>query len=56
MSVHNNPELFTQQIAGIVMVFTLVKLNDGFMIAKPNTEHRVGHKVPGVVVWPLLLK
>ena len=34
---HNNPELFTEQIAGIVMVFTLVKLNDGFMIGKPNT-------------------
>ena len=34
--VHNNPELFTEQIAGIVMVFTSVKLNDGFMIEKPN--------------------
>ena len=28
---------FTEQIAGIVIVFTLVKLNDGFMIEKPNT-------------------
>ena len=28
--VHNNPELFTEQIAGIVIVLTLVKLNDAF--------------------------
>ena len=35
--VHNHPGLFTEQIAGIVMVFSLVKLNDGFMIGKPNT-------------------
>ena len=34
--VHNNPELFTEQIAGIVMVFTSVKLNGGFTIEKPN--------------------
>ena len=34
--VHNNPELFTEQIAGIVMIFTSVKLNDGFVIEKPN--------------------
>ena len=34
--VHNNPELFTEQIAGIVMVFTLVELNEGFAIEKPN--------------------
>ena len=34
--VHNNPESFSEQIAGVVMVFTLVKLNDGFMIGKPN--------------------
>ena len=40
----SNPELFTVQIAGIVMVFTLVKLNDGFMITigSPNTL-REGH-------------
>ena len=35
--VHNNPELFKEQIAGIVMVFTLVKPDDGFMIGNPNT-------------------
>lgn len=35
--VHTNPELFTKQIAGIVMAFTLVKLNNSFMIGKPNT-------------------
>ena len=35
-SVNNNPELFTEQIAGIVMVFTSVKLNGGFTIEKPN--------------------
>ena len=34
---HNNAELFTEQTAGIVMVFTLVKLSEGFMIGKPNT-------------------
>ena len=34
--VHNNPELFTEQIVGIVMVFTSVKLNGGFTIEKPN--------------------
>ena len=34
--VHNNPELFSEQIAGIVMFFTLVKLNEGFTIEKPN--------------------
>ena len=34
--VHNNPELFTEQIAGIVMVFISVKLNGGFTIEKPN--------------------
>ena len=34
--VHNNPELFTEQIAGFVMVFSSVKLNDAFMIEKPN--------------------
>ena len=34
--LHNNPELFTEQIAGIVMVSTLVKLDDGFMIGKPE--------------------
>ena len=34
--VHNNPELFTEQIAGIVMVFISVKVNGGFMIEKPN--------------------
>ena len=28
--VHNNPESFTEQIAGIVMVFALIKLNEGF--------------------------
>ena len=31
-----NPELFTEQIAGIVMVFTLEKRNVSFMIGKPN--------------------
>ena len=35
--VHNNPELFSQQIDEIIMDLTLVKLNDGFMIGKPNT-------------------
>ena len=35
--VYSHPGLFTEQIAGIVMVFSLVKLNDGFMIGKPNT-------------------
>ena len=35
-TVHNNPELFTEQIAGIVMDFTLVKLNEGFTIEKLN--------------------
>ena len=35
--MHNNPELLTEQIAGIVMDFTWVELNDGFMIGKPNT-------------------
>ena len=30
--VHNNPELFTEQITGIVMSFKSVKLNDVFMI------------------------
>ena len=29
-------EVFTEQIAGIVMVFILVKLNGGFTIEKPN--------------------
>ena len=37
LTVHCNPELFTEQIAGIVMDSTLLKLNDGFMIGKPNT-------------------
>ena len=32
----HNPEIFTEQIAGIVMVFTLVKLNKGFTIEKLN--------------------
>ena len=32
--VHNNPELFTEQIAEFVMVFILVKLNDGKALAK----------------------
>ena len=31
---YNNPELFTEQIAGIAMDFTLVKLNDGLTIGK----------------------
>ena len=39
--VHNNPGLFTEQIAGIVMVLTFAKLawwlNDCFMVGKPNT-------------------
>ena len=34
--VHNNPELFTEQIAGIVMFFISVKLNGGFTIEKPK--------------------
>ena len=32
--VHNNPELFTEQIVGIVMDFTSIKLNGGFTIEK----------------------
>ena len=35
-SVNNSGLLFTEQIAGIVMVFTSVKLNGGFTIEKPN--------------------
>ena len=34
--VHNNLGLFTEQIAGIVIVFTSVKLKDGFTMEKPN--------------------
>ena len=34
--VHNNPELFAEQIAGIVIVFALVKLNQGFTIGEPE--------------------
>ena len=30
--VHNNPELFTEQLAWIITDFTLVKLNDSFII------------------------
>ena len=36
ISIHNNPELFTDQIAGIVMVFTSVNLDDSFTIEKLN--------------------
>ena len=34
--VHNNPELFIEEIAEIVMDFTLVRLNESFTIEKPN--------------------
>ena len=36
MNRSQHPELFTEQIAGIVMDFISVKLNDGFMIVKRN--------------------
>ena len=35
--VYNKLEVFTEQIAGTVMVFILVKLNDSFTIKKRNT-------------------
>ena len=35
--VYNKLEVFTKQIAGTVMVFILVKLNESFTIKKRNT-------------------